>query len=74
MLVVSLSIVSRVVHFRLLARPIHNARILPTATATHPARLLLSFPAAALLFSSPTAPCVTTVMRMQLLACGRTSS
>jgi hypothetical protein len=63
----------RVVHIRLLARQIHNARILSTATAGRPARLHLSLPAATLLFSSPTAPCVTMVTRMQLLACGRTS-
>jgi hypothetical protein len=36
-------------------------------------RLRRSLPAAALLFSSPTAPCVTTVTRTRLLACGRTS-
>jgi hypothetical protein len=64
---------SRAVHIRLLARQIHNTRILPTAAATRPARLRYSLPAAALLFSSPTAPCVTTVTRTRLLACGRTS-
>jgi hypothetical protein len=37
--VVSLNTVTRVVHIRLLARQIHNARILPTATASRPARL-----------------------------------
>jgi hypothetical protein len=37
--------------------------ILPTTAVTHPARLLRSLPAAALLFSSPAAPCVTTVTR-----------
>jgi hypothetical protein len=37
--IVSLNIVTRVVHIRLLARKIHNARILPTAAATRPARL-----------------------------------
>jgi hypothetical protein len=63
---------ARAVHIRLLARQIHNARILPT-TATRPARLRRSLPSAALLFSSPTAPCMTTVMSMRLLACGRTS-
>jgi hypothetical protein len=72
-LVVSLNTVTRAVHIRLLARQIHNARILPIAAASRPARLRRSLPAAALLFSSPTAPCVTTVMRTRLLACGRTS-
>jgi hypothetical protein len=71
--VVSLNTVTRVVHILLLARQIHNARILPTAAATHPARLRRFLPAAALLFSSPTTPCVTTVTRTRLLACGRTS-
>jgi hypothetical protein len=71
--VVPLNTVTHTVHIRLLARQIHNARILPTATASRPARLRRSLPAAALLFSSPTAPCVTTVTRMRLLACGRTS-
>jgi hypothetical protein len=71
--VVSLNTVTCAVHIRLLARQIHNARILPTAAASRPARLHRSLPAAALLFSSPTAPCVTTVTRTQLLACGRTS-
>jgi hypothetical protein len=71
--VVSLNTVTRVVHIRLLARQIHNTRILPTAAASRPARLRLSLPAAALLFSSPTAPCVTTVMRTWLLACRRMS-
>jgi hypothetical protein len=71
--VVSLNTVTRVVHIRLLARQIHNARILPTAAASHPSRLQRSLPAAALLFSSPTAPCVTTVTRTRLLPCGRTS-
>jgi hypothetical protein len=69
----SLNTVTRAVHIRLLARQIHNARILPTAAASRPARLRRSLPAAALLFSSPTAPCVTTVTRTRLLACGRTS-
>jgi hypothetical protein len=55
--VVSLNTVVRAVHIRLLARQIHNACILPTAAATRPARLRRSLPAAALLFSSPTAPC-----------------
>jgi hypothetical protein len=71
--VVSLNTVTRVVHIRLLARQIHNARILPTTAATRPAHLRRSLPAAALLFSSPIAPCVTTVTRTQLLACGHTS-
>jgi hypothetical protein len=71
--VVSLNTVTRAVHIRLLARQIHNARILPTAAASRPARLRRSLPAAALLFSSPTTPCVTTVTRTRLLACGRTS-
>jgi hypothetical protein len=51
--VVSLNTVTRVVHIRLLARQIHNARILPTAVASRPARLRRSLPAAALLFYSP---------------------
>jgi hypothetical protein len=80
-LVVSLNTVTRAVHIRLLTRQIHNARILPIAAATHPAhlrrslptRLRRSLPAAAMLFSSPIAPCVTMVMRTQLLACGRMS-
>jgi hypothetical protein len=71
--VVSLNTVTCVVHLRLLARQIHNARILPTAAASRPAHLRRSLPAAALLFSSPTAPCVTMVMRTRLLVCGRTS-
>jgi hypothetical protein len=71
--VVSLNTVTRVVHIRLLARQIRNTRILPTATASRLALLRRSLPAAALLFSSPTAPCVTTVTRTRLLACGRTS-
>jgi hypothetical protein len=71
--VVSLNTVTRAVHIRLLARQIHNTHVLPTTTATRPARLRCSLPAAALLFSSPTAPCVMTVMRMRLLACGRMS-
>jgi uncharacterized protein (UPF0261 family) len=53
--VVSLNTVTRAIHIRLLARQIQNARILPTTVATRPA--------VALLFSSPTAPCVTTVTR-----------
>jgi hypothetical protein len=69
-LVVSLNIVTRVVHIRLLARQIHNACILPTAAASCPARLRRSLPAAALLFSRPTAPCVK---RTRLLECARTS-
>jgi hypothetical protein len=72
--VVSLNTVTRAVHIRLLARQIHNMRILPTAAATRPALLRRSLPVAALLFSSPTAPCVTTVARTRLLACGRTSA
>jgi hypothetical protein len=71
--VVSLNTVTRAVHIRLLARQIHNARILPTAAASRPARLRRSLPAAALLFSSRTATCVTMVTRTWLLACGRTS-
>jgi hypothetical protein len=71
--IVSLNTVTRVVHIRLLARQIHNVSILPTAAAGRPARLRRSLPVAALLFSSPTAPCVTTVMRTRLLACGRIS-
>jgi hypothetical protein len=72
--VVSLNTVTRVVHIQLLARQIHNARILPTASASRLARLHRSLPAVALLFSSPTTSCVTTVTRTRLLACGRTSS
>jgi hypothetical protein len=72
-LVHSLNTVTRAVHIRLLARQIHNARILPTATASRPARLRRSLPAAALLFSSPTAPYVMTVTRTRLPACGHTS-
>jgi hypothetical protein len=71
--IVSLNTVTHTVHIRLLARQIHNACILPTAAASRPARLRRSLPAAVLLFSSPTAPYVTTVTRTQLLACGRTS-
>jgi hypothetical protein len=71
--VVSLNTVTCAIHIRLLSRQIHNARILPTTTATRPARLRCSLPTAALLFSSPTAPCVTTVTRTWLLVCGRTS-
>jgi hypothetical protein len=71
--IVSLNTVTRAVHIRLLARLIHNARILPTTAASRPARLRRSLPTAGLLFSSPTAPCVTTVTRTRLLACGRTS-
>jgi hypothetical protein len=51
--IVSLNTVTRT---GLLARQIHNARILPTAAATRPARLRRSLPAAAVLFSSPTLP------------------
>jgi hypothetical protein len=54
--IVSLNTVMRAIHIRLLARQIHNARILPTAVASHPARLRRSLPAAALLFSSPPLP------------------
>jgi hypothetical protein len=61
-------VVTRTAHIRLLARQIHNARILPTAAASCPARLRRSLPAAALLFSSPTAPYVKMVTRMRLLA------
>jgi hypothetical protein len=71
--VVSLNTVTRAVHIRLLARQIHNTCILPTAAANRPALLCRSLPAAALLFSSPTAPCVMTMMRTRLLGCGRTS-
>jgi hypothetical protein len=71
--VVSLNTVTRTVHIRLLDRQIQNARILPTTAATRPARLRRSLPTTALLFSSPTAPYVTTVTRTQLLACGRMS-
>jgi hypothetical protein len=71
--VFSLNTVTRTVHIWLLARQIHNAHILPTAAATRPARLRRSLLATALLFSSPTAPYVTTVTRTRLLACGRTS-
>jgi hypothetical protein len=71
--VVSLNTVTRAVHIRLLTRQIHNARILPTASASRPAHLRRSLPAAALLFSSPTAPCMTMVTRTRFLACERTS-
>jgi hypothetical protein len=71
--VVSLNIVTRAVHIRLLARQIHNTHILPTAAATRAARLRRSLPTAALPFSSPTSPYVMTVTRMRLLACRRTS-
>jgi hypothetical protein len=71
--VISLNTVTHAVHIRFLARQIHNTHILPTATATRPARIHCSLPAAALLFSSPTAPCVTTVTSTRLLVCGRTS-
>jgi hypothetical protein len=71
--VVSLNTVTHAIHIRLLARQIHNTRILPTAAASRPAHLRRSLPAAALLFSSPTAPCMTTVTRTRLLACGHTS-
>jgi hypothetical protein len=78
--VVSLNTVTRAIHIWLLARYIHNARILPTAAAPRPAllrrslpahlrrslptrlrrplpsHLRRSLPAAALLFSSRTAP------------------
>jgi hypothetical protein len=70
--VVSLNTITRAVHIRLLARQIHNARILPTAATNRPPRLRRSLPAAALLFSSPTAPFVTMVTRTRLLACGHT--
>jgi hypothetical protein len=59
--VVSLNTATHVVRIRLLTRQIHNARILPTGAATRPASLRRSLPVAALLFSSPTAPYVTTV-------------
>jgi hypothetical protein len=71
--VVSLNTVTCVVHIRLLARQIHNVCILPTAAATRLVRLRRSLPAAALLFSIPTAPYVMTVTRTRLLVCGRTS-
>jgi hypothetical protein len=66
--VISLITVMCVVHIQLLARQIHNARTFPTVTATLPTglrrslptRLCCSLSVAALLFSSPTAPCVTT--------------
>jgi hypothetical protein len=72
--VISLNIVTRVVPIQLLGRQIHNARMFLTTAATLPARLHRSLPAAALLFSSPTAPCMTTVARTQLLACRRLPS
>jgi hypothetical protein len=71
--VVSLNTVTHTVHIRLLARQIHNARILPTAAANRPAHLRRSLLAAALLFSSPTALCVMMVTWTWLLACRRTS-
>jgi hypothetical protein len=72
--VVSLNTVTHTVHIWLLARQIQSTHILPTVTATRRPHLRRSLPAAALLFSSPTAPCVTTVTRTRLLACRRTSS
>jgi hypothetical protein len=72
--IVSLNTVTRAFHIWLLSRQIHNARTLPTAAATLPARLHRSLPTVALLFSSSTAPCVTTVMRTRLLACRRLPS
>jgi hypothetical protein len=71
--VVSLNTVMCCVNIWCLARQIHNARILPTAAASRPARFRRCLPTAALLFSSPTAPCVTMATRTRLLACGRTS-
>jgi hypothetical protein len=68
--VVSLNTVTRAVHIRLLVRQIQNVSILPTAAASRPARLRRSLITATMLFSSPTAPCVTTVTRTRLLACG----
>jgi hypothetical protein len=67
---VSLNTVTRAFHIWLLARQIQNARILPTIASTRPAHLRHSLPAAALLLSSPTAPCVTKVTRTRLLASG----
>jgi hypothetical protein len=64
--VVSLNTVMCAIHIRILARQIHNARILPTAAATRPARLRRSLPAATLLFSIPTAPCVTMVTGVRM--------
>jgi hypothetical protein len=54
--VVSLNIVMCTVHIRLLARQIHNARIVSTTTTSRPARLRCSLPTAAMLFSSPPLP------------------
>jgi hypothetical protein len=54
--VVSLNTVTRAIHIRLLARQIHNTRILPTAATSRFARFRRSLPAAALLFSSPPLP------------------
>jgi hypothetical protein len=61
------------IHIRLLTRQIHNTSILLTTAASRPARLRRCLPTATLLFSSPTAPWLTTVTRTRLLACGRTS-
>jgi hypothetical protein len=72
--VVSSNTITRTFHIRLLTRQIQNARILPTVAATRSARLCRSLPAATLLFSSPTAPCMTMVTRTRLLACRPTSS
>jgi hypothetical protein len=85
--VASLNTVTHTVHIRLLTRQIHNARTLLTAASTLPARLChslparlrrslparlrRSLPAVALLFSSPTTPCMMTVTRTWLLACRR---
>jgi dTDP-4-amino-4,6-dideoxygalactose transaminase len=55
--VVSLNTVTHAVHIRLLARQIHNARILLTAAATLPAHLRRSLLAAAR--SSPAPPLPT---------------
>jgi hypothetical protein len=70
---ISLHTVTHAVHIRLLARQIHNACNFPTAAATRPARLRRSLPATALLFFSPTAPCMTMVTRMRLLVWRSTS-
>jgi hypothetical protein len=56
---------------RSFSKDIHNTGTLPTVAATLPARLRRYLPAADMLFSIPTAPYVTTVMRMRLLACGQ---
>jgi hypothetical protein len=58
--VVSLDTITRAVHIRLLARQIHNARILPTVAASRLARLRRIRPRAAVDPSPPTITRTTT--------------